>query len=191
METPPLRPEQFAHLLTGPPRAASEWVEASLAGDFRRAWSVMDFDLRLWLAQNWCYRNRAHPHLTQTDPQALARRFAANDTADHELWMPFTQGVGSLLADLVAGLGDDWVPSVTPRALGPDLELVIFVHPEAFPVDDNGQRYWPSDLPTRAFEVIMRHLPDGWRVASWGRHMPEPDWPPRWVPIRTGTEEPT
>lgn len=153
-------------------------------------WGLTSAEFRRWLAQNWCYRNRDAPDVCAAVPQELARRLADDPTAGSGvLAEAFQDGVMSLLARNTESIGEGWTPSINPRPLGIDLELVIICDPESAPRDERGQPYWPANSPIVGFELIMQH-DDSWRVHAIGKALPKPGWPPGWTPIQTGTEPP-
>ncbi|NUT33405.1 MAG: hypothetical protein HOV79_10050 [Hamadaea sp.] len=184
-----MTPEQMANFETGPPFRAMEWVASIRNRDFPRTWDLTSTEFRLWLAQNWCYRNRNHPLVRAAGPQKLAEDLANDPAAEGELSDAFQDGVMRLLAENIASLAEDCTPSINPRTLGIDLELAILLDPDTAPRDEHGQPYWPADTVIEGFELIVKHQ-DDWRVHAIGKALPEPGWPPSWTMIETGTEPP-
>lgn len=164
----------------GPVEVARRWLEAVLrAGDYARAWALMDDNHRLCRAQAWVHNNQDSPDIALRDRIQFAEALASSPSTD-PLWADFA---GTELAQMrrtwsdvdLAGLG----AASRPRPVGVDLELVVFVRPEEQPA--GGMTTGATLIPS-AIVFTMRSTSAGWLIAALDDRVPLPGWPPEFNP---------
>ncbi len=163
----------------GPVAAAFLWLAAVTDGDFAKAWSLMDDNLRLCRAQAWLWNNRIALRFDQPRLDAAAKELARGNL-EHPLWSDFARIE-------VEQLRETWERFIAAhrrgrlgaashnRVVGIDLEQVVLAD-----LGDEDQLVFNEPTAIDGLVLLMRHVDSAWRVAGYfGQEPPESGWPPR------------
>jgi hypothetical protein len=165
----------------GPVAPAHEFLDVALVQrDFRGAWSRLDDNLRLCIAQSYLWANRKSedPDIRNAAQarDAVAVALAEEEPADNPLWTAFARAEQQRLLEILV------TPSRDPgaagfeshrRAIADDLELVDFVDHQ------HGEHTVYRPTARILYRLLMRRTVRGWRVAALMTDKPPvPGWPP-------------
>lgn len=157
--------------------AASNFVEAMVAGDFDAAWPMFDSNQRYCQAQQFIWTNRDHETFAGADLELVAADLSGL-TSNHPARPAFeelqAEGYKTWPPDWLRG--DEWGFAMNRRPVAPDTEVVLLVQQaeEITQVTDH------ELLAPGTYRVVLfRHTNEGLKVAGVDEyHPPVPGWPP-------------
>lgn len=163
-------PEEIeAHMgPAGPVEPAWTFMRAIFRdADLAAAWQVAAESLRREMVEAWLRANATHPFVLSFDPAQATSALVAGDL-HHSLWEPFADTQLRAFREGWAHFDlDRYGVGSRPRPVGVDEELVVFL-------DSRGEAIRLKErTPLPGVGLLMRHEPDGWRVAGF----PDPDLP--------------
>jgi hypothetical protein len=175
MDFDDLPPDQAIHMTGEPMQVVFEWLRAVFDGsDLAAAWPLTDGPLRLALAQSWILMHEDLPEVGREEREGLAAALSAAGQPRHSMWPSFAGWRIVRWREVLP----DWVTHADqrgfysePSLIGPDLEAII-VTPNA-----RGYQYEP-DTQIVVQRFLVRHTPEGVRLAGIGGVLPIPGWPP-------------
>lgn len=168
--------DQHAQLTGAATRLMVNWLEAVFdKGDLSTVWDLVDEPLRLALVQSWILLEQDRPDVAAEDRDALANALASRQPS-HPLWQEFVSWRVTRWKNVLPR----FVTDAERRGFVSVLALVS-VDLEAVLVGEttNGEpRRFAADEPVEVQRFLVRHTPDGVRLAGIGGVLPIPGWPP-------------
>jgi len=152
------------------------WLEAVFDnGDLMAVWHLVDQPLRLALVQSWILLEQDRPDIVQEDRDELAYALAS-PRPSHLVWPEFahwrTTRWKNVLPRFVIDADRRGFVSI-PGLVGVDLEAVLVAD-----TTTGESRNIDADESVEVQRFLVRHTPDGPRLAGIGGVLPIPGWPP-------------
>jgi hypothetical protein len=168
--------EQHAHMTGAAMRLMVVWLEAVFdENDLTAVWELVDEPLRLALVQSWILLDQDRADLTMEDRDGLADALASPQPR-HRDWHEFSSWRvmrwKSVLPPYVTDAERRGFVSV-PGLVGVDLESVLVAA-----TTTGDPRQLDAEEPVEVQRFLVRHTPDGVRLAGIGGVLPIPGWPP-------------
>ncbi len=168
--------EQHAHMTGAATRLVAGWLEAVFdKSDLTAVWELVEQPLRLALVQSWILLEQDRADLAVEDRDALANALAS-PRPRHRVWQEFAiwrvTRWRNVLPRYVTDAGSRGFVSV-PALVGVDLEAVLVAE-----TTTGEPRRFDAEEPVEAQRFLVRHTPDGVRLAGIGGVLPIPGWPP-------------
>lgn len=171
-------PDVVAQATSGIPTAVFTWVRAIQSGDVWGAWTGMDDDFRLTLAQ--IVVDTFNPE-SSLSADSLASRDRLTDEWREIMPTPVLTVLGEMIS-LIAGR--EFGGASFPRLVGPDLELFPLVPLDELPKDEDGVAFLAPGADAPSVGVIVRMTPEGkWLIAGTMHAMPRPGSPASFAPF--------
>ncbi|MGZ8177355.1 SEFIR domain-containing protein [Williamsia sp. SKLECPSW1] len=152
--------------------ASYELIGLIQAGDIREAWTRIDRDMRLTLAQAWISSNAQHADLVGLDHDELATSLSGLDPRGPLADAFLATTLGELQAMFVAVDVEDWGAAEKIRRHNLEYEMVILMptRGEAFT--------WEPGSEVESVVLIMRRKLRKWFYAGFNDRIAKPGWPP-------------
>jgi hypothetical protein len=168
--------EQHAHMTGAAVRLMAGWLEAVFdKKDLTAVWELVEQPLRLALVQSWILLEQDRVDLAVEDRDALASALAS-PRPRHQVWQEFASWRvtrwRNVLPRFVTDAGRRGFISV-PALVGVDLEAVLVAE-----TTTGEPRRFDGKEPVETQRFLVRHIPEGVRLAGIGGVLPIPGWPP-------------
>ena len=168
--------EQQAHMTGAATLLMVGWLEAVFdENDLTAVWELVEEPLRLALVQSWILLEQGRADLAVEDKDALANALAL-PLPRHPAWQEFASWRvmrwRKVFPPYVTDAGRRGFVSV-PALVGIDLEAVLVAG-----TTTRIPRRLDAEEPVEVQRFLVRHTPDGVRLAGIGGVLPIPGWPP-------------